>query len=185
MYKQMRKFITSGIIAVTLLLMVTANANSHYMYEWEGQEGYINDNTSGQLELDCEVWTEDNIASWDEVTGFYFNGLNGTEYTDTEVTTFMIALGLSGTISATDTSGDTLSMAIGFPTADSWVVSDVWERVGQSIYVYGGAWNLVQAHDDCNPVPEPTTVALLGIGLVGLIGGAARKKLKKKAIAKT
>ncbi len=37
---------------------------------------------------------------------------------------------------------------------------------------------------DLESVPEPTTMALFGIGLVGLAGGAARRKWKKKAIDK-
>jgi len=36
-----------------------------------------------------------------------------------------------------------------------------------------------------NPVPEPTTVLLMSIGIAGLIGGAARRKLKQKAVVKS
>lgn len=38
----------------------------------------------------------------------------------------------------------------------------------------------VMAVRDTAPIPEPTTIALLGIGLVGLAGTAVRRRLKKQ-----
>ncbi len=43
---------------------------------------------------------------------------------------------------------------------------------------------LAQVTSDTEPVPEPTTMALFGMGLVGLVGAAARRKFKKKELVK-
>jgi len=54
------------------------------------------------------------------------------------------------------------------PTVDSWVIRG--DGRGEAFV---------------NPIPEPTTVALLGIGLVGMAGVAVRKKLKKNVVEKS
>lgn len=57
-------------------------------------------------------------------------------------------------------------------TLSYWLFNDgQWE--GNTIAVFDAA---------PAAVPEPTTIALLGISLVGLVGAGARKKLKKKEV---
>ncbi len=58
-------------------------------------------------------------------------------------------------------------------------------RINMKNYYVGGwamyRWELL-AEENSNPIPEPATIALLGIGLAGLTGVASRRKWKKKAI---
>lgn len=51
------------------------------------------------------------------------------------------------------------------PSDNSWVASEHWSISEQT-----------------QPVPEPATIALLGIGLVGLAGAEVRRRRKKKAV---
>ncbi len=47
-----------------------------------------------------------------------------------------------------------------------------------------GYYGLAVRSGDVAPVPEPATVALLGIGIAGMAGAEARRRRKKKAVDK-
>ena len=47
-----------------------------------------------------------------------------------------------------------------------------------------GSTKTTEVSATIEPIPEPTTMALFGIGLVGLAGGAVRRKFKKKELVK-
>ncbi len=49
----------------------------------------------------------------------------------------------------------------------------------------GGAWTFDNFQANVRPIPEPTTVALLGIGIAGLAGVEVRRRRKKKAVDKS
>ncbi len=55
--------------------------------------------------------------------------------------------------------------------------------IGLSVW---GAWATAEVeYADAEPIPEPTTVVLLGIGLVGFAGAEVRRRRKKKVLEKS
>lgn len=106
---------------------------------------------------------------------------------------FQLDFGLSAQTATSYTNGwiedtDGNIMLVGTAEYDSGNTSGALERTGiyDNNYTTGSSsWAAGVWLNKSEPVPEPSTIALLSIGIVGLIGGAARKKLKNKAVKKS
>jgi hypothetical protein len=78
-------------------------------------------------------------------------------------------------LSYSGVSGDLLTGTLSDGSSISTIVS--FSGTGAEINLFN--------QEEQTPVPEPTTIALLGIGLAGLAGAEVRRRRKKKAVDKS
>ena len=174
-----------------------ATSDWTFLNDWKYWEQTITAGECGQL-MSIDIWisgtqdvyfwvyegtpdtTQTNLTGWDYLTP------TPNQWWSIDVTTAGIFLEVGDEFGfGLEQSGEPTN-AFRTTSSPAYAAGDVF--LNGSLYLsqrWDALFRTYMDTSQCNPVPEPATLSLLGIGLVGLIGGAARRKLKKKAIAKT
>ncbi len=171
----------------------------------------VDDDTAGFFSVSVQVLPETNTGNIGDITGIFFNLSDEITESDITVTTggsiidfenntqnLGEGVNLNGGGSDNPGSFDVGLQFSGFSVDDIQLVEftidlsdfdtltlDDFDGFGlrlQSVGVDGSDRNGSSKMSVSSTVPEPATVVLLGIGILGLAGGEIRRRRKKKAV---
>ncbi len=150
------------------------NLEAAETYSWtfdittDGFNPVTQDVTSAVLSMDLRDDDGDNYLSFDFEVAYL---IGGGVFTGWEVNTGPIDFTLTSFTSLSN--NGTVDVILGAAFGDFWL--DSATLTAQATEPVGSASAPI-------PNPEPATVMLMGIGIAGILGAGARKRLKKKAV---
>ena len=166
-YRERIYYVTA--IFLCIIFFSSSKTRADIIYEWS----YADTQSYGHMELDDYAW-DDGTLDGGELNAFTF-GFGSTEWTLTDISPSFVTLKTDGVGQISD--GVWFAMD-GIPGQWSYTAISMTWMDNFEIATGAGVWTTEAQSQE--PVPEPSTVILMGIGMLGLVGGAARKKFKIK-----